>query len=725
MENIHKEIEEARNLNTQLQYSEASHETEKNQSQDDKKKIKLIINLQEELFKLQQEVQSMDTCSASASTSSVFWGTEKHNLCNKLYCATQENNKLLQLVSDKDTEIHAMTGEWEKSIVYLTSFLLEGCQSLQDASEQMENVLDSFPQRNPLVNERIEMALKSFLDKEILIRNLQMKLEDAQHVGLEIKINMESLKGATLAMAGVENLHDEDTVKELLDEKNFMIQGLENLLQSKDEKIAELEKRTTAAFIMVKRLHELCCAKSLSKRNGELTMDVSGYQSDIQPTGNQFVNQDVQPTNSLFLKFEEAQATMKEADLIMNALLEQNENTRREKDMWKHASEELLAQIQELKASNHAADEQYKFLCHKSNQSLAETIDLLSSFEEIFYQVKSDVMQELKLAFSDIFSFGKQLFEFIESLRSDTEVLSFKMMEKDFSLFTGFNCYMGAFSNGKINCHLKYTKDESPASGLFDGKKHFMSANGGLLAMMDENLEMDRAYNDKIPELENHQLDIECTTSNLVGKEIASSNSFQQRIVEIDSSLLRRDLGQKDIRLSQESISTTKDIKDENEELCSVPNQLRYDLEAKSAEVVEILNHQKELESQLEDSKMAFVNSRSDLQKAKETLTIFLKENKELKVLQEDFSTNYKNAEQIIKNKDRVIDGLEREILCIKSSMDDKILSSVEEVEEMLKKVEAERDNLREEIAYLSDKLEMTSALADENEAIAVEANEV
>lgn len=123
------------------------------------------------------------------------------------------------------------------------------------------------------------------------------------------------------------------------------------------------------------------------------------------------------------------------------------------------------------------------------------------------------------------------------------------------------------------------------------------------------------------------------------------------------------------------------------------------------------------------ESETALSSPRSELEQSQETLATLLFEN--LRMLLEDAYFQKSQTDELLKDEKKVIEGLEKEILSMNTSIEAKDLSSVEEVMDELRMLSNERDHLRSEIVALNDKLEMASALADENEAIAVEARQV
>jgi chromosome segregation ATPase len=93
-------------------------------------------------------------------------------------------------------------------------------------------------------------------------------------------------------------------------------------------------------------------------------------------------------------------------------------------------------------------------------------------------------------------------------------------------------------------------------------------------------------------------------------------------------------------------------------------------------------------------------------------------------MLLKDIYLKKSEAEEQLEEQKEVTKSLEDEIIHLSSSTESKLRSAVESLEEELEKIRNERDQLREEIRSFNDKLEMAYGLADENEAIAVEARQ-
>ncbi|XP_058076722.1 kinesin-like protein KIN-12F isoform X2 [Magnolia sinica] len=285
LERMKRDLEEARMLNCQYQYDQSSqlshqHDIEQVREEVEVETAKAILYLQEELATLHREVDSRNESESSAIRHSWCLKTENQELQGRLCIMTQENIKLKNAIAARDNEISALTKEWEKAMFDLTSFLVDGCQSLEDASDQIGSIVNSFSHRKFLIGEKVERAMKVFIKKEKIILDLQKRLEDAQKLGLEMKQKLSSLKGATLAISEVQQLESDENAKEaiqlrmLLNEKMSTIYNLESKLKNKEDQIIEAEKRANAAFLTVKRLHEMTIANS--DRAQDINADPNG-----------------------------------------------------------------------------------------------------------------------------------------------------------------------------------------------------------------------------------------------------------------------------------------------------------------------------------------------------------------------------------------------------------------------------------------------------------------
>ncbi|MQM04403.1 hypothetical protein Taro_037205 [Colocasia esculenta] len=1042
-----EEAEAMRNLDMQFRnehHPQVSqfYEMERIREQVEVETAQTILNLQEELAALQQELYSRRANGFLDEESSIVLRTENWELKEKLFQVTNKNAELLDSFDAKDTQINVIAAEWEKAIIELTSFLVDGCESLEDASDHINNIIDSFPQSKSWISNHVERAMKVFIEKEKLIVNLKRSLEDAQKMGLKMTSKLNSLKGATLAISEIQQLeHDETTnellyLQKLLDEKTSVIQELENIIKCKDDQVIKAEKQANAAFIAIKRINEMTTKGSLHARAKEQMISGTGVdhpqfpsnqskdcqheRSELQaPRDNciggtknssaennsskvveiasnvfsqnalsqldhtlQVLEQRIMETDTnctrtremlqlnlndgwrianektrqaagLLLKFEEAQETMKEADLILNELMSANETARLETESWKHATQamqveraSLASEVEQMRDAIVVDAKQNQILIAEVNATITEMPKLLSELEQMFQIMQNHTKSELKAIYSDIFSFASEMQECLRVSKIWSETLFRKIVHEKFpsdTLQQHQNVHeVGSFGLGtnpdrswEVTEEKNGLEAESNLSQEVLNK--FQKSLADIVSNLDTgNFERLNALCDlkdtllQIAKLENGHTDIindmnlvkeaisnnimlldqfitfakkmslqhqpsGCTASH-VGNECTRVNALVDRYQVYDASILsdssvsamhsklRSDIIQDaqgvprnddaprqgeeedtiDIRVLlnsiqqlrahcdklmlvlekkrssqltifnnkdamlrsavtkdntktqhgkqlmqavdelgtglvwlvgllhseldaeirmdvfpsllemlfqgicsleekahkflerqssdvieqsdnlanllsvkreqapdhvhfrgvQESISTDKDTKHEGEGITDDLNNVQENLEIKITQVDAILRHQKELDSQLADSESALSSLRSELKDTKCALSMLVKENEKLVLLLEDVNREKMDAEEQLKDQEKLIMNLEREILCLNASVEERIFSSVEEIAEELRLVSDERDHLQKEIVNLNEKLDMTSALADENEAVAIEARQ-
>ncbi|XXG84656.1 hypothetical protein AAC387_Pa10g2128 [Persea americana] len=210
-----------------------------------------------------QELDSRNVSESSAVRHSLLLRAENQELEKRLCIMAQENIRLMSAFAAKEDEINTLVEEWEKATFDLTSFLVDGCLSLEEASEQIGSIVSLFSQRKNWIGEQVERAVKVFIEKEQTIVYLQKRLEEAQKMGMEMQLKLNSLKGATMAISEVhqqekdENFKEVNQLKTLLSEKMFTIRDLGEKLENKEHQIIEAEKRANATLIALKWLYEM------------------------------------------------------------------------------------------------------------------------------------------------------------------------------------------------------------------------------------------------------------------------------------------------------------------------------------------------------------------------------------------------------------------------------------------------------------------------------------
>ncbi|XP_068661791.1 kinesin-like protein KIN-12E isoform X2 [Aristolochia californica] len=756
-----------------------------------------IVFLQGELSTLQQEAETMTASESSATKQFLLLRTENQQLKEMLYAIEQENIRLENALAARDSDINALSKEWEKATLDLTNFLSDGSKSLENAFDQVDSIVTSFAQQNFLIGEQAETAVKVFLEKEKLIGHLQKRLEETQNLVVEMEEKLSTLKGATLAITEVhelentENLNEIIQLRKMLNEKISEIGELESRLSDKDEHIIRAEKCASAALISIKRLCQMNCAvptctRLFESQENEFCCNHQGIEEQIFDCDPHLLAEEkLRQANHLLVKFEEAQETMKEADVMLNALLKVNEDVKQEAEGWKQTSEvlrtERLALVKEneqLEASIILNEEQYLSYQEQINADLTDVMESISSLQTYFLQTQRSFSDEFEVMYADILSFMQELRNCARTARSVLEDIWSNIMESSFVSFVSYQCHLQTLHEKLLHIHVDTC---FPAS--FRSFSETDNVNYKSLGLLQEF----RSSVDQVANLENNKLNLELdsqsikeanayhptylrqssidvpvdvilgplfqdkdslspdTSPSRISRELGllsckienhiSSKKEMGSAVSISENLsLQRELARKnvllegllfDLRLLQESTSETRDIREEAEMTVASLNQVQRDLDIKTNLLDHTLVQLSELKSHLSESQAALSISKSELKQANEAIEVLLSENADLRGRLDDMNTKKTYTQEQLEEKQKVIEGLEREVLEMGTSAKERILTSVEDIENELRTVRNERDQLHVEVASLSDKLEMSNALADENEAIAIEARQL
>ncbi|KAI7744954.1 hypothetical protein M8C21_027075 [Ambrosia artemisiifolia] len=701
---MNKELEDLKLLNDPLKEQvDLVHEEAENEA------TKTILNLQEELASLQVKYHK------------------------RLCTMSEENNKLKRIVAAKEDEVYALHSDWERASLELTSFLLDGSKSLKDASGQIENIASSFP-RNVCVGEHVKKAAMVMIEKEETILQLEKNLVDAQCTIQQMQEKLNSLRMATIALTEIQynTEHDEKNeayqiTAELVAIKNRLDNMMDCLSSthnhsiyedldgsatdasasastsssdlSDDEGVLEnmLVEQTSSNQESVKA-HLFLKKQLLMVREAFIKLDVQlaavFKDKDVQEhqipemqedasgcfTTRKFVEEKDCNASSFFRKFEEAHATMTEVDNVLNALLKVNEEAKLSSGRWKHTAEEvmvenasLIEEISQLKVDLQLRDEEHANL-------KVELENMVSMLEGSFQHLQKEADELCQLIYSDSLAMVHETRHIICKSRSSLQDICAETLEKSFASLVVQQCRIGEYFN-KFGLH---DEKEENYSASVSGKE-----TGELGASDDD----------------------------LIGENLKLQKELERKTALLNGLFF-------DFSLLQESASTRKDIKDEAEKLQDMISQVQHELKMKTDQLDDLLVRYDKLESRLTDTEAALAASKSCLQHSEETVDALSYQNAELRSLLEDLYHKTSETEKQLEEHKEMVKTLENEIHCTTSSTQEHFLFSLEGITDDLKRVSVERDQLCEQVNSLQDKLEMAYAIADEKEAIAVEARQ-
>lgn len=431
------------------------------------------------------------------------------------------------------------------------------------------------------------------------------------------------------------------------------------------------------------------------------------------------------PAKSLIKKFEEAHSTMKEADYMLNALLKENESTKVLNSMWRQANEDLMlersnliGELEKLRYSVSLKEKENELLQDQICYTLVEASDSISLLEGCIQQIQRQIEDRFEVLYSDVLSVRQEVLFAVYNSRSSFEDIFSEIIEKDFSLFVLYQCHFGDF----IRKTLNFSKElcsyslQRPVRSLVSTSVKSHSIGQGENDVYHKISTEEEDEGKQLKCLEDRNPDL--SHNDLIDENFSLKKELKRKEVLLEGLLF-------DLHLLQESASNSKEVKDESEKLILCLKQVRYELEMKTNQVDDLSVQYSKLENHLNDAGNALLKSNSNLEHAKETIDSLLDENAEMRMLLKDIYIKKAETEERLEEQKEVVKELEKEIFHLNNSLEKDLLLSVEAIEEDLRKVMSERDELLQEIFSVNDKLEMARALADENEAIAVEARQV
>ncbi|KAL2457752.1 Phragmoplast orienting kinesin 2 [Forsythia ovata] len=268
LKKMHDSLEKAKRLNQWYQ-SDHSFQASKEEEMDEVRKqveaetAEVIICLQEELAVLQQVVQDSSMKEMDTRERLVLLQAEMKNLEENLCTRTQENTKLAQMLEDKENQLRNLSEEWERLTNEIEGILTGGHEALKEVSDQLDDISSSFPLKRNLISEQLGRMKTYFLEKEVLIEELNQCLKDAMNNRNDMECMLRSLRGAALVMTETHQQECSEKDREILfltselNAKTSVIEELESIIKHGEDQLKNASCCATAAFVIVNRLFEL------------------------------------------------------------------------------------------------------------------------------------------------------------------------------------------------------------------------------------------------------------------------------------------------------------------------------------------------------------------------------------------------------------------------------------------------------------------------------------
>ncbi|GMI74546.1 hypothetical protein HRI_001123900 [Hibiscus trionum] len=427
---------------------------------------------------------------------------ESKELQEKVCMLTEDNNQLLGRLELKDAELRMLTEEWELLSSEIENILADGHEELVDAGNQLELLSGSFPQRRIWISEKVGRVVRVLSEKELLIEELGRCLEDATDKRSELESMLKSLRGAALVINEAQQQECNEKEKEIvllkkeLNEKTSIITKLEDRMKIAEGDLRNASACATVAFVVVNRLSEANRNHLNALKVKDIQLAESAHVLDLEETMNDFekllevkigavhqkintVEQTMQEISTrwcqtkeflelevgdakiiatqkaseascILAKFEEAQDTITEADVMIKGLMIANETMKLDIKRRKQVEttllnerDELLNEVKGLQSINTVKDQQLEVLEEQFGSSLTETRFMVSELEGLVTELQTAFSQSVMAVACDCHCLKSLMFDSIKLARSWLEDIWSEIIVKDCAVSVLHLCHMG------------------------------------------------------------------------------------------------------------------------------------------------------------------------------------------------------------------------------------------------------------------------------------------
>ncbi|QCD83147.1 kinesin family member 15 [Vigna unguiculata] len=262
---MHDSLEKAKQLNMSYQNDRAfqiSNEEEMDEirRQAEAETAEVIVCMQEELALLQHQVNDSHMKEKEMEESMLNLETELKEVYKKLHTTIDDNQILKEEIGQKDIDLIALAEEWELLTSEIEEILFDGCEALVDASDQLGDIRNSFPQKRIWISEQVGLVVRKISEKELLIDELRRCLEDASNKRSDMESMLKSLRSATLVITESHQKECAEKEKEILlltsqlSDKTSIVANLKEKLIMAQDHSRKTSNCATAAFVVVNRL---------------------------------------------------------------------------------------------------------------------------------------------------------------------------------------------------------------------------------------------------------------------------------------------------------------------------------------------------------------------------------------------------------------------------------------------------------------------------------------
>ncbi|KAF5745669.1 phragmoplast orienting kinesin 2 [Tripterygium wilfordii] len=221
LEKMQNSLEKAKRLNMWYQSDRAfqtsnEEEMEEIRQQVEAETAEVIVCMEAELSTLQQQLQVCHLQETEMKNNVKCLENELKELQIKLCLMTEENKCLHGECEEKDGELRTMVEQWELLACEIEEHLADGHDSLINASDQLELISSTFPQKRVLISGKVAKLARIIAEKDLLIEELGRCLDDANNKRSEVEHMLKSLKGAVMVINESHQQECNEKEKEIL-----------------------------------------------------------------------------------------------------------------------------------------------------------------------------------------------------------------------------------------------------------------------------------------------------------------------------------------------------------------------------------------------------------------------------------------------------------------------------------------------------------------------------
>ncbi|XP_027191010.1 kinesin-like protein KIN-12D isoform X2 [Cicer arietinum] len=223
----------------------------------------VIVCMQEELVQLQHQVNDSHLKENEMKKSILHLESELKNMQEKLLTTVDDNRSLSEELWQRDNELKSLAEEWELLTSEIEEILVDGCHALDDASDELGHISNSFPQKRIWISEQVGMMVRKISEKELLIDELGRCLEDASNKRSDVECMLNSLRSATLVITEAHQKESAELEKEIilltsqLRERTSTVKQMKEQLIMAEDQIKKTSNCATTAFVVVNRLSDV------------------------------------------------------------------------------------------------------------------------------------------------------------------------------------------------------------------------------------------------------------------------------------------------------------------------------------------------------------------------------------------------------------------------------------------------------------------------------------